>query len=113
MPAYIDAPRDKEVDFTTIEELRAVPFVKRWLDDGWTLCLSKPHLMAEKKRKCEFWVIGILSGDDIDGLGLPEWKNPTRFQECVAYVSTSFRNLLKSLRSGTSHRGLSYTHRPE
>jgi hypothetical protein len=66
--------------FSTTDELRAAPWVKRWVDapDFHQLSQSghgrETLLIAETKGGKEWWVVGYLQSR-VDGL--PEWSAPT------------------------------------
>ena len=67
-----DEPSDS-VEFSTLEDLEGVEFVKRWIDtkDFYRLSVSDGRfLMAELEEGRHWWVIGILR-EPVDFL--PTW----------------------------------------
>jgi hypothetical protein len=66
MPGFMDFEPEPAAEFETLDELRAVPFVRRWVEDPQfrRLSLAGPHgdeylLMAEM-ADASHWVIGYL-----------------------------------------------------
>ena len=62
------------IEFDTLEELVAIPFVKNFSIYGnfYRYSVSDNHLMAEYRGGREWWVIGFLQNPDI---GLPAWDH--------------------------------------
>jgi hypothetical protein len=60
------------VEFNTLEELLAIPWVKSFSvhKTFYRYSVSDYHLMAEYRGGREWWVIGQLKNNDI---GLPKW----------------------------------------
>ena len=79
MPNYFDGFPLEEAEFESVEELRKIPFVKRWIEgphfERFSLNCSKSSvaLMAELREGKEWWVVGFISGGKPD---LPRWTYP-------------------------------------
>ena len=75
VPAFVDDDGPREVgEYHDEASLRAIPFVRRWTDDGYALEVSVDRplaLMAVRGEK--FWVVAFLS-DDVPSL--PRWEDP-------------------------------------
>jgi len=70
----------------SLEELRQVPQIVRFMDGGCTLQQSthgNETLVMGWKSDEEFYVLGYLSGE-LDWLDLPQWKSPKRTEQEVA-----------------------------
>lgn len=66
-----------EYEVRSMDDLRALPWVKEWTDDPffYRLSLSDEHLMAETYQGAKWWVLGsLISGRE--SLNLPEWRRP-------------------------------------
>ena len=79
IPAFVDTREPApSAEFTTMNELLAVPFVAQWLppdEPGWHAEVSADNptvLMAVKDDGSEWWVIGFLSSP----VDLPTWVGP-------------------------------------
>ena len=73
IPAFVDTDEPPEqVTFSTLEALRAVLFVKHFVDsEGFVrLSVAGNALMAESNNGRTWWVIGFLKSP-VDGL--PDW----------------------------------------
>lgn len=72
-PAFVDR-RDPppRADFSTMDELCAIPFVKQWLDDKdyGTLAQDTGSLMAVSRGGSRWWVIGNFK-EPVDFI--PQW----------------------------------------
>jgi hypothetical protein len=91
-PAFFEGFEDEEGSVSTLEELLALPFIRRWSDreanPGFTrFSVSWPyrdtypnyhHLMAEINDNKEWWVVAMLRGDHDHPIfqTLPEWHSP-------------------------------------
>jgi hypothetical protein len=69
VPDFIDDNPPPPSSFESLDDLRALPRVQRWLEDGFHLEVSReaghrPALMAV--RLAEFWVVGFLERDEPD-----------------------------------------------
>jgi hypothetical protein len=78
MPGFMDFEPDPAADFDTLDALRAVPFVRRWIEDPQfrRLSISGPHgaehlLMAEMADG-NYWVVGYMQ----QPAPLPRWVAP-------------------------------------
>lgn len=70
------------VDFDTVDELKQVEFVKRWMNkpEFVRFSISQTALMVEQNDNT-YWGIAFLKNlegppADLSGLGLPMWKPP-------------------------------------
>jgi hypothetical protein len=76
MPNFMDFEPEPPVDFDTLDELRAVPFVKRWADDPQCAGLASggphgdEHLLMALMRDGSHWVIGYMQ----QPVELPHYK---------------------------------------
>jgi hypothetical protein len=82
IPGFVDigdgpVPR---ADFSTLEELLAVPFVARWKDEGFIKWSKSDDLLMVEfwdKGEDKQWVVGRLK--DPTAVDLPEWiESPTQ-----------------------------------
>ena len=75
IPAFVSGIDSERASFTTLDELKAVPFVARamTMPDFLRLSKSERYLMLELSTPPigEFWVIGYLK--DPGAVDLPEW----------------------------------------
>ena len=77
MPGFMDFEPDPPADFTTLDELRAVPFVRRWIEDPQFRRLSishqhgDEHLLMADMADGSFWVVGYLK----EPVDLPAWRD--------------------------------------
>jgi hypothetical protein len=73
--------------FGNLNELLKIDWVARWEENPefYQFSLSKKEnacsqykyfLMVELKNGSEWWVVGYISGANIDRLALPEWHAP-------------------------------------
>ena len=72
-PAYCQEPPSIVEEFSNIDELLEIPFVKEWKDKPafYRYSISDNILMAELFGGTEWWVIGYID-ECIDGW-FPEW----------------------------------------
>lgn len=73
VPGFVDGVEPNVVAFDTLEQLLAIPFVKRWTDSERFYRLSvndEVYLIAEFNGGREWWVVGYLR-DPVPFL--PEW----------------------------------------
>lgn len=76
IPGFVETEKEPErVDFDTLEELLAIPFVASWKADPpfERFSLSMNHLMAEMKDG-SYWVVGYLQHPEL--VQLPQWRGP-------------------------------------
>lgn len=82
IPAFISGGEPKSNEFSSLEELFNIDWVKQWADTNefhrFSLSSDKylsggVHLMAEYKEGTEWWVVGYISDDEITRQ-LPIWK---------------------------------------
>jgi hypothetical protein len=73
-PNYYSGYENKEVEFSTLEELLNISWVKSFSDDEYfyRYSCSDGYLMAECNKGYDWHVIGSLSCPSISGL--PKWK---------------------------------------
>lgn len=83
-PAYFTGFDKKTVEFSTIEQLKEIPFVKDFaqLKNFHQFSYSKMAqdryaLMAEYKEGYEWWVIGYMDDAKL-AEQLPEWKEKSK-----------------------------------
>lgn len=64
------------IEFSTLEELLQIPFVKKFADDGtfYRYSMNEEHLMAEYNNGYEWWTIGKLEGVPTPLLPQAEFK---------------------------------------
>lgn len=87
IPAFVDGIEPGRADFETLEQLLAVPFVKRWSEPAeafrrysyvprryeYRESRNVDYLMAEMADG-KHWVIGYIEPGAGERFGLPEWK---------------------------------------
>ena len=89
---------DPEIEFNSLDELMNIDFVKRWANNPmiqfhkYSISYRPSHygitshlLMAELKGGAEWWVIGYLSGEGIEKIGLPEWDSEMATKKKASY----------------------------
>lgn len=71
-PAFFEGWENETIQFDTLEELLAIPWVKNFSAHGnfHQYSVSGNHLMAEYRGGREWWVVGTLK-HDVEGL--PKW----------------------------------------
>jgi len=77
VPTFFEVASLAEVAFETVDELKRIDFVARFvaLPSFYRLSLSEHRLMAELDGGAEWWVVGFYAGPPIV---LPEWPGPPR-----------------------------------
>ena len=86
-PGFVNdgAAAEGEQHFTTLDELREIPQVKRFLESNCTLskahtaphvCIAVTEHLLMAHRDEEYYVIGYMSPDDVvwETLDLPIWE---------------------------------------
>ena len=82
IPGFVDIGDGPvlRADFSTLEELLAVPFVARWKDKSfikWSKCDDRLMVEFWDKGEDKQWVVGRLK--DPSAVDLPEWtESPTQ-----------------------------------
>lgn len=77
IPNFCSGLESQEVEFNSLTELMAIPWVKQWTDDENFFRFSisnEHHLMAEMDAGKKWWVIGYLTDYQLD---LPKWTART------------------------------------
>lgn len=74
IPDFCEGFEKAVVEFNTLEELLAIPFVKNFSahDSFHRYSVNDNHLIAEYRGGREWWVVGILKSS-VEGL--PEWDH--------------------------------------
>ena len=73
IPNFCSGLESQEIEFNNLAELMAIPWVKHWTDDEdfYRFSISNEHhLMAETDTGKKWWVVGYLTGYQLD---LPKW----------------------------------------
>lgn len=73
-PAFFEGFDNATVEFNTLEELLAIPWVKNFstIKGFHRFSVSDNHLMAEYRMGREWWVVGFLKDKNV---GLPLWDH--------------------------------------
>lgn len=85
IPNWVDGYEPEITEFNTLDELLAIPWVKKWttIPEFYRFSASSDqsadrflvpemtHLMAELKQGREWWVVGLMKHNVPE---LPEWK---------------------------------------
>lgn len=73
-PAFFEGFKNETVEFDTLEELLAIPWVKGFSKAGpfHQYSVSANNLIAEYRGGREWWVVGYLKDPDI---GLTKWDH--------------------------------------
>jgi len=93
-PAFFEGFEDEEGYVRTVDELLAMPFIKRWSDGeaspgftrfsvSWPYSTDYPdyhHLMAEINDNQQWWVVALLKGPHDHPIfqEMPEWHSPRK-----------------------------------
>lgn len=81
-PAFCDVDDSErvEVDFSTLDEMKEIPWLKKWTEgkEFSYFAQSGTYLMAILNDGREWWVAGFLK-HPVDGL--PQWKAPPRVED--------------------------------
>ena len=74
-PAFFEGFENETVQFNTLEEMLAIPWVKNFAanPDFYRFSISDRHLMAEYRAGREWRVVGFLRDPNV---GLPAWEQP-------------------------------------
>lgn len=78
-------PLPEPVEFNDLQELMDIDFVKQWSENPtffrYSISVEKvlyhdTLLMAEMEEGKSWWVIGYLSGENIEDMQFPHWHAP-------------------------------------
>lgn len=86
IPAFVDGVDPQSATFSSLDELREVPFVRRFMEapDFFRLSQDDPYLIAESFEGRHWWVIGRLAQPCDD---LPIWRPVYRLRDANGAVA--------------------------
>ncbi len=81
IPSFFDTDKRERGEFSSVDELLSIPWVKSWSDDPthyrYSIVVSydnEAELMVEHRGGRWWWVVAHLRGDGVGRLGLPKWR---------------------------------------
>lgn len=73
IPTYVEVTTPPPIlEFETTKDLLNLEVVKRYVDEGFHLCMHTYHLMVTSDDGFYWWVVGYI--EDPESIDLPPWE---------------------------------------